>query len=121
MQIVEVTAASLRFADAAPAQAPTEGFIWIYLDRADFAAHTELLQQTAQRLGGSALLDVHLADLANDAHPSDYDATSISDIVVFRRLATLAEVQREGEPAPPRRAPTAPPGRPPPRPRNWPG
>lgn len=114
MHIVEVTAASLRFADAAPAQAPTEGFIWIYLDRADFAAHTELLQQTAQRLGGSALLDVHLADLANDAHPSDYDATSIYDIVVFRRLATLAEVQREGEPgaaAPgpdgPARAPTA--------------
>ena len=103
MNIVEITAGSLRFADAVPAAAPADGFVWIYLDRAEFAAHTEPLQQAAQRLGGSALLDLHVADLLTDLHPSDYDATSIYDIVIFRRLATLAEVQGSAEPGQPAR------------------
>ncbi|MFT3779094.1 MAG: magnesium transporter CorA family protein [Ottowia sp.] len=98
MHIVEVTAASLRFADAVPGVAPADGFVWIYLERADFAAHADALQQAAQRLGGSALLDVHLADLVSESHPSDYDATSVYDIVIFRRLASLAEAQQNGTP-----------------------
>ena len=96
MNIVEFTAGSLRFADAVPAAAPADGFVWIYLDRADFAQRLPELQAAAQRLGGSPLLDVHAQDLANAAHPSGYDATSVYDLVVFRRLASLAEVQRDG-------------------------
>ena len=46
-------------------------------------------------LGGSALLDLHLKDLGNRAHPSHYDYTSVYDLVVFRRLATAEEVDRE--------------------------
>lgn len=96
MNIVEFTAGSLRFADAVPAAAPADGFVWVYLDRADFARHLPELQDAAQRLGGSPLLDVHAQDLVNAAHPSGYDATSVYDLVVFRRLASLAEVQRDG-------------------------
>jgi len=96
VNIVEFTAGSLRFADAVPAAAPADGFVWIYLDRADFAQRLPELQDAAQRLGGSPLLDVHAQDLANAAHPSGYDATSVYDLVVFRRLASLAEVQRDG-------------------------
>ena len=96
MHIVEFTAGSLRFADAVPAAAPADGFVWVYLDRADFARHLPELQDAAQRLGGSPLLDVHAQDLANATHPSGYDATSVYDLVVFRRLASLAEVQRDG-------------------------
>ncbi|HOM20032.1 MAG TPA: magnesium transporter CorA family protein [Ottowia sp.] len=96
MHIVEFTAGSLRFADAVPAAAPADGFVWVYLDRADFARHLPELQDAAQRLGGSPLLDVHAQDLVNAAHPSGYDATSVYDLVVFRRLASLAEVQRDG-------------------------
>ena len=59
--------------------------------------HLADVQAAAQRLGGSALLDVHVKDLASDSHPSHYDATSIYDMVIFRRLATLAEVQRDQE------------------------
>ncbi len=95
MHIVEFTAGSLRFVDTLPAQAPSDGFVWIYLERTDFVRHQAALQAAAQRLGGSALLDVHVQDLASDAHPSHYDATSVYDMVIFRRLATLAEVQRE--------------------------
>ena len=97
MHIVEFTAGSLRFADAVPAAAPADGFVWVYLDRADFARHLPELQDAAQRLGGSPLLDVHAQDLANAAHPSGYDATSVYDLVVFRRLASLAEVQANGQ------------------------
>ena len=97
MHIVEFTAGSLRFVDAAPERAPDDGFVWIYLDRTDFVRHLDDVQAAAQRLGGSALLDVHVKDLASDSHPSHYDATSVYDMVIFRRLATLAEVQRDQE------------------------
>jgi len=97
VHIVEFTAGSLRFVDAAPERAPDDGFVWIYLDRTDFVRHLADVQAAAQRLGGSALLDVHVKDLASDSHPSHYDATSVYDMVIFRRLATLAEVQRDQE------------------------
>lgn len=54
MYIVEFTAGSLRFVDAVPEQAPPDGFVWIYLDRADYVANALALQTAAQRLGGSA-------------------------------------------------------------------
>ncbi|MDO5692006.1 MAG: magnesium transporter CorA family protein [Pseudomonadota bacterium] len=99
MQIVEFTAGSLRFADHLPDAVPADGFVWVYLDRTDFIRHQAELQAAAQRLGGSALLDLHVQDLASDAHPSHYDGTSVYDMVIFRRLASLAEVQREHEQA----------------------
>ncbi|WOP15359.1 CorA family divalent cation transporter [Ottowia sp. SB7-C50] len=95
MNIVEFTAGSMRFADAVPDSAPDDGFVWIYLDRGDLAHHLPELQAAAQRLGGSALLDLHVNDLASDTHPSHYDSTSVYDMVIFRRLATQAEVQAD--------------------------
>ncbi len=95
MQIVEVSGGTLRFLDAVPAQAPAMGFIWIYLDRETLSAELPTLQQAAQRLGGSSLLDLHVKDLENAAHPSHYDYTSVYDLMVFRRLATETEVQAE--------------------------
>ncbi len=97
MQITEFTAESLRFADALPAQAPADGFVWIYLDRHELADARPLLQQAAQQLGGSTLLDLHLDDLANATHPSHYDYTSVYDLVIFRRLATQIETRAEAE------------------------
>jgi magnesium transporter len=95
MHIVEFTRGTLRFLDALPAQPPADGFIWIYLDREALAASLDALQAAAHRLGGSPLLDLHLKDLENRAHPSHYDFTSVYDLVVFRRLATAEEVDRE--------------------------
>ena len=93
MHIVEFTAGSLRFVDAVPEHAPADGFVWVYLDRAEYIERQAELQSAAQRLGGSALLDVHVKDLASEAHPSDYDATSVYDLIIFRRLATQDEVR----------------------------
>ncbi len=106
MHILEFTGDSLRFLDGLPDTAPSGGFVWIYLDRPELLEQQAFLQEAAQRLGGSPLLDLHWKDLGNDQHPSHYDATSVYDLVVFRRLATQAEVQqdaaREGASAPPR-------------------
>src|SRR5438477_207759 len=95
MHIVEFTRGTLRFLDQLPEHAPDAGFIWIYLEREDLAAQAPTLQRAAQRLGGSPILDVHMADLENAAHPSGYDYTSVYDLFVFRRLATDAEVRAE--------------------------
>ena len=95
MQIIEFTADSLRFVDALPAQAPADGFVWVFLDRDEFEAQRLSLQEACQKIGGSALLDLHCQDLASAVHPSHYDYTSVYDIVIFRRLATHTEVQAE--------------------------
>lgn len=97
VQIVEFTADSLRFSDGLPPTAPSDGFVWVFVDREEFATHQPLLQQAAQQLGGSALLDLHYQDLGSPVHPSHYDFTSIYDLIIFRRLATLAETRAETE------------------------
>ncbi len=97
MQIVEFTADSLRFVDVVPAQAPRDGFVWVFLDRDEFEASLPQLQQAAQQLGGSPLLDLHCQDMGNAAHPSHYDYTSVYDLVIFRRLATQFETRAESE------------------------
>ncbi len=95
MQVVEFSQGTLRFLEAAPAQAPSNGFVWIQVERDALAGELAQLQDIALRLGGSPLLDLHVKDLGNRAHPSHYDYTSVYDLVVFRRLATAAEVDAE--------------------------
>jgi len=101
VQIVEFAPGTLRFVDEAPPRVPPGGFVWIYLERDALEAHLPALQHAAHALGGSVLLDLHLKDLANRAHPSDYDYTSVYDLVIFRRLATGQEVRAELEPEQP--------------------
>ncbi|HWP12293.1 MAG TPA: magnesium transporter CorA family protein [Ramlibacter sp.] len=98
MHIIEFSAGTLRFLEQLPAKAPETGFVWIYLERESLENHIPLLQQAAQTLGGSALLELHLKDLGNRSHPSQYDYTSIYDLVIFQRLATEAEVRAEAQP-----------------------
>ena len=97
MQIIEFTADSLRFLDAAPAKAPPDGFVWLFMEQHEFEAAQPVLQQAALDLGGSALLDLHCQDLASPVHPSHYDSTSVYDLIIFRRLATQVETQLEAD------------------------
>jgi hypothetical protein len=92
MQIVEFSGGALHLLDAVPAAAPDDGFVWMAVERPDFDAQLPHIQAAAERLGGSMLLDVHLQDLASDVQPTVYDATSIYDLVIFRRLATPEEI-----------------------------
>ncbi|MBK6006007.1 magnesium transporter CorA family protein [Ramlibacter ginsenosidimutans] len=103
MQIVEFAAGTLRFLDHLPGQPPQNGFVWIFLEREHLEHELPVLQRAATHIGGSPLLDLHVKDLGNRAHPSQYDYTSVYDLVIFRRLATEAEVNVElGNRAPPR-------------------
>jgi magnesium transporter len=95
MRIVEFSPGTLRFLDQLPPRSPATGFVWIHLERAELDSQVALLQQAAQGLGGSAVLELHLKDLGNPAHPSHYDYTSVYDLVIFRRLASEAEVRAE--------------------------
>jgi Mg2+ and Co2+ transporter CorA len=95
MQIVEFGAGTLRFLETPPAKPPKNGFVWIYLERDEFDGTSGMLQAAAQSIGGSPIIDLHVKDLANRSHPSDYDFTSVYDLVIFRRLATEPEVRVE--------------------------
>jgi len=97
VQIIEFTADSLRFLDAAPAKPPPDGFVWLFMEQHEFEAAQPALQQATLDLGGSPLLDLHCQDLASAVHPSHYDATSVYDLIIFRRLATQAETQAEDD------------------------
>jgi magnesium transporter len=101
MRIIEFSAGTLRFLDCLPPKAPATGFVWIHLERETLDHEMSQVQQAAQDLGGSALLDLHVKDLGNRAHPSHYDYTSVYDLVIFRRLATEPEVRAEGHPSDP--------------------
>jgi magnesium transporter len=106
VQIVEFGAGTLRFLDHLPARVPEGGFVWIYLEREHLEQDLPVLQRAATHIGGSPLLDLHVKDLGNRSHPSHYDYTSVYDLVIFRRLASDAEVNTElGPHAPPRDAP----------------
>src|SRR5512133_940280 len=107
MHIVEFGAGTLRFLDQVPSQVAANGFVWMYLERESLQEEMAVLQQAAQKLGGSAVLDLHLKDLANRAHPSHYDYTSIYDLVIFRRLASEPEVRAELGPVAPVPGPLA--------------
>jgi magnesium transporter len=95
MQIVNFTKGSLGFVEVLPTAAPSDGFVWIFLDRESFANHLPAIQTIAQNVGGSALLDLHCQDLGSSVHPSHYDYTSVYDLVIFRRLVTAGEAENE--------------------------
>ena len=97
MQIVEFTADSLRFVDAAPKHPPPDGFVWLFMEQHEFDAAHDQIQHTAMSLGGSPLLELHCQDLRSAVHPSYYDSTSIYDLIIFRRLATQLETQADDQ------------------------
>jgi magnesium transporter len=95
VHIVEFGGGTLRFLDRIPEKAPTDGFVWIYAERESIPSELATLQLAAAKLGGSPMLDLHVQDLGNRAHPSHYDYTSVYDLLIFRRLATEQEVHEE--------------------------
>ncbi|MBO9686807.1 magnesium transporter CorA family protein [Roseateles chitosanitabidus] len=76
-----------------PEALPAEGFLWIGLPRREFELQLATLQQRLQRWTGAQLLDLHVSDLMNQQLPSHFDYTSWYDLMVFRRLATMAGSQ----------------------------
>lgn len=64
------------------------GFYWVSCTRSEFAAQLPALQSMLLRLCRVPLVDLHVSDLLNAQLPSNYDATSQYDLLVFQRLAS---------------------------------
>lgn len=101
MQIVEFSPGTLRFAEDIPQRLDEGSFVWLILEREQFAQQLAVLQKAATTLGGSSLLELHANDLSNESHPSHYDYTSVYDLVIFRRLASAHETSLEPKPEAP--------------------
>ncbi|MBY4898349.1 magnesium transporter CorA family protein [Cupriavidus sp. AU9028] len=81
-------------------------FVWIDCPQADVAAEPAAWRERLQSLTGAPILDLHLKDALNVAHPSFFDTTNAYDMVIFRKLTfetsrLFAEAGRaEGLPLP---------------------
>lgn len=92
MRIFKITGSRVEEHDAlAPLAAPgacgDDSYLWLSLTRDEFRAALVAVQGILQRVCGTQLVDLHVADLLNDQLPSHYDYTSLYDVLVFRRLA----------------------------------
>jgi magnesium transporter len=104
--LIEFSPGTLRYVDAADAMtAETGHFRWLMVSRNATEDEWTTLQTAAQDAGGAALLDLHLKDLRNEAHPTHYDYTSIYDIVIFRRLNAAQSTPSGNETGTPATAP----------------
>ena len=87
MRVLHISLLYAQPVDELPTQAATTGFYWVSCARSELEAQLPAIQAMLAKLGGSALVDLHVSDLLNPAIPSNYDYTSVYDVLVFRRLA----------------------------------
>ncbi len=119
LAVTELDSLAVEFERAASRSAePGTGYLWISLSRDAFRTELASVQTALQRLAGTALVDLHVSDLLNEQLPSHYDFTSLYDLLVFRRLASLPGAQQAAAAASPSRdnvlAKASPPPPPPP-------
>ena len=69
---------------------PAQGYLWLACTRSEFEQMQAQIQVTLERLCGTQLMELHVADLLNRQLPSRYDYTLQYDLLVFRRLAASA-------------------------------
>jgi Mg2+ and Co2+ transporter CorA len=77
-----------------PGVMPTKGFLWVTLSRRVFEVRLGEIQQQLTKLAGGGLMDLHVTDLLNAQLPSQYDYTTLYDVLVFRRLAAGPGTER---------------------------
>ena len=92
---------SLEAARAFLAEQAAPRFVWVDCTLAEVSAAPSAWRDNLQTLTGAPVLDLHLADATNAAHPSFFDTTHAYDMVIFRKLTfetsrLIAEAGREG-------------------------
>lgn len=83
-----------------PETAPSAGYLWVGVARAEFESRLNMFQAALQRWTGGQLVDLHVSDLLNEQLPSHFDYTSWYDLLVFRRLSTTPEGRNGSAPRP---------------------
>jgi Mg2+ and Co2+ transporter CorA len=91
MRVFHVQGDQFAELDALPETAPAAGYLWVGIGRPEFEAQTATVQAALQRWTGGQLVDLHVADLLNSQLPSNFDYTSLYDLLVFRRLVAGAD------------------------------
>ena len=87
MRVLHISPLYAQPVEALPTQAPLTGFYWASCTRSELEAQLPAIQTMLTQVGGAPLVDLHVSDLLNPTLPSNYDYTSMYDILVFRRLA----------------------------------
>ncbi len=80
--------------DTWPSVMPAKGFLWVTVSRRVFEVGLPEIQQQLHKLAGGGLMDLHVTDLLSAQLPSQYDYTSLYDVLVFRRLAAGPGTER---------------------------
>lgn len=99
MRVFHVGAERFVELDAMPAALPPTGFLWVGCGRADFEAGVADIQNRLQAWTGGQLVDLHVRDLLSQQLPSNFDDTSLYDLLIFRRLAVGAGGDAAEDPA----------------------
>ncbi|NUT14899.1 MAG: magnesium transporter CorA family protein [Cupriavidus sp.] len=61
-------------------------FVWADFSTEELTAAPDAWREQVRQLAGAPILDLHLADATNAAHPSYFDTTHAYDMVIFRKL-----------------------------------
>lgn len=69
---------------------PPNGFLWLDATHEEVAADPEAWRDSVARGTGVRIYDPHLTDALNLKHPSYFDSTQDYEMVVFRKLALVA-------------------------------
>ena len=87
MRALHISPLYAQPSETLPTQAPMTGFYWVSCTRSELETQLPAIQAMLTQVGGAPLVDLHVSDLLNPTLPSNYDYTSVYDILVFRRLA----------------------------------
>ena len=71
-------------------------FMWIDVTHDEVEKDIEAWRDVVEGLTGIRIFDLHLNDICNRSHPSNFDATQEYELVVFQKLALNGE---SGEPS----------------------
>ena len=87
MRVLHISPLYAQPVDTLPTREPMTGFYWVSCMRSELESQLPAIQAMLSQVGGTPLVDLHVSDLLNPTLPSNYDYTSVYDILVFRRLA----------------------------------
>jgi Mg2+ and Co2+ transporter CorA len=66
-------------------------FMWIDITHDEVERDAEAWRDQVEKLTGIRIFDLHLKDICNRSHPSNFDATQDYELVIFQKLALNGE------------------------------
>lgn len=70
-------------------------FMWIDATHDEVIANPEEWRDEVERITGVHIFDLHLKDIVNLTHPSNFDATQDYELVIFQKLSFQEEINNQ--------------------------